>query len=91
MGVEKIAITFVDPVVAAPTYELTASDVAAEWDGLVSPKDIFVVKGWSRGISLLTILLAAFESPEFHQVPQGECGLFSATVSGFRIAVANLF
>lgn len=32
MGVEKIAITFVDPSVAAPTHKLSASDVALECD-----------------------------------------------------------
>ena len=77
MGAEKVAITRVNAAVAAPTHKLSASDVAAECDGLVSPQDIFVVKGWSRGISLLTILMAASECPEFHEAPQGECGIFS--------------
>ncbi|CAL1136370.1 unnamed protein product [Cladocopium goreaui] len=82
VGVEKIAITFVDPSVAAPTHKLSANDVAPECDGMLSPTDVFVVKGWSRGISLLTILLAAFESPEFHQVWAKACEISEAYVVG---------
>ena len=87
VGVENIAITFVDPSVAAPTHKLSANDVAPECDGMLSPTDVFVVKGWSRGISLLTILLAAFESPEFHQVPQGEGDIFFSHSELMHLAV----
>ena len=67
VGGEKVAITYVHPSIAAPTFHITASDVAVEVDGMLSPSDVFIVKGWSRGVAALTLCLAAYECHELNE------------------------
>ena len=67
VGGEKITISHVPASVATTQHRIRASDIAVELDGWVSPEDVFIVKGWSRGIAVITILLAAYESEPFRQ------------------------
>ena len=67
VGGEKITISHVPPSVATTRHRITSADVAVELDGLLSPEDVFIVKGWSRGISVITILMAAYESEPFRE------------------------
>ena len=79
-GVEKLSIT-------APRAEygmvsehvLSASEITPDSPDLLDAHGLIFVKGWSRAISALTVMLCCFEQTEFLQA--GFCGACGFTIS----------
>ncbi|CAE7233926.1 unnamed protein product, partial [Symbiodinium pilosum] len=65
-GTEKLAVTAPRPDIGlSPDFVLDAADIDAACDGLLHPQQLVYVKGWSRAIAALTVMLCRYENPEF--------------------------
>lgn len=65
-GVEKLSICEMHSSFGIdPPYGLTSDDLAPECAGLLAPMAAFMVKGFTRGFCALTVMLCAYETPEF--------------------------
>ena len=63
---ERLAISSVRPDVGCkPPFSIAPSAVGDYNDGYLWPQHAFMVKGWSRSLSGLTVMLAMYQSPEF--------------------------
>ena len=50
-----------------PDFTISAAEVSADLSGMLGPHEAFMIKGWSRGMAALTVLLCAYNVPEFLQ------------------------
>ncbi|CAK9008796.1 unnamed protein product [Durusdinium trenchii] len=67
-GTEKIAVSAVKPeMLSTPPIPLDASAIHT-CHGLLSPMSTFMVKGWSRCVAAVSLLLYSYESPEVLKV-----------------------
>ena len=65
-GTEKLAVTAPRADIGLnPDFVLDAADIDAACDGLLHPQQLVYVKGWSRAIAALTVMLCRYENPEF--------------------------
>lgn len=88
-GTEKLCVTMARPKwLITPLHDLTASDIGAKGD-LLAPGCVFAVKGWSRSVCCLAILMAAFEDADLleagcaHQFLNGSLQASLASTPGF--------
>lgn len=60
-GVEKLAVSAVKPeMLSTPPIRFSSFDHG----DLLAPMSIFLVKGWSRCVAAVVLMLYAYESPE---------------------------
>lgn len=65
-GVEKLTISQHQPDLAGkPPFDMSTVEVAPESTGCLPPLGCFMVKGWTRCVCALTVMLACYESEEF--------------------------
>ena len=65
-GVEKLSVAGMHPDLAATsTHNISSEQVAVEHKNLVNPFSVFMVKGWSRSFSALSVLACCWESADF--------------------------
>jgi hypothetical protein len=68
-GVERLSISSMRPDAGCkPSYNIPPSNLGGECsDDMLWPQHAFMVKGWSRSVSALTVLLACWEDSEFFE------------------------
>lgn len=67
-GVERLAISTPRPDMGLSSgVKISAAAIDAGLGALVPPHGVFMVKGWSRVLSMLTIAACAFENEPFRQ------------------------
>lgn len=67
LGVEKLLVCKPLKGTCMSRTSLKASDVSSELSEIIQPMGVLMVKGWTRGLALQTILMAAFEDDSFLQ------------------------
>ena len=63
-GCEKLCVCKAENAwLTAPTHNVLASELvsAAEHSGFAAPESFFMVKGWSRSVVCLSVLLACYD------------------------------
>lgn len=67
LGVEKLLVCKPLKGTCMSRTSLKASDVSSEFPEIVQPMGVLMVKGWTRGLALQIILMAAFDDDSFLQ------------------------
>ena len=67
LGVEKLLVCKPLKGTCMSRTSLKASDVSSELSEIIQPMGVLMVKGWTRGLALQIILMAAFEDDSFLQ------------------------
>ena len=67
LGVEKLLVCKPLKGTRMSRTSLKASDVSSEFPEIVQPMGVLMVKGWTRGLALQIILMAAFDDDSFLQ------------------------
>ena len=81
-GVERLTVTQ-----TIREYQLHASLLVSATEIMGEPCDltdgcsVFMIKGWTRSIAAFTVMLAAWESPEFLQAGESEACSVSQSVA----------
>lgn len=64
-GVEKVAVSEIKKeYLEKPRPTFDGSDISPEASKLLQPQSCFFVKGWTRSVCCITVLLHAYESPD---------------------------
>ena len=67
-GVEKLSISSPRPEYGMVSeHSFDASEIGPLAAGLLAPHAVIFVKGWSRAVSLVTVMLCCYECPDFCQ------------------------
>ena len=65
-GVEKISVSAARPQLGlSPDYDIEAAEIDPAYTDLLDPHHMCYVKGWSRAIAALSVMLCAMENSEF--------------------------
>ena len=65
-GVEKLSITSTRPSLGLePAFDILATEVDDAYSGLLQPQQFVYVKGWSRSIAALCVMLCHREDKDF--------------------------
>lgn len=64
-GIEKLSICETHPSYKCQRCGIAADDLSPDCVGLLPPMGVFMVKGWTRGVCAITVLLCAFQCEEF--------------------------
>lgn len=65
-GIEKLAICAMSPEYGCcPPFNIRSDEISPEIAGLLEPLSVFMVKGWARSFSAMTVMLCAYECEEF--------------------------
>lgn len=65
-GVERLAISSLRPQLGcAPGIRFSARDISGDAESLLEPHGVFYAKGFTRAFCCQTVLLCAYESPDF--------------------------
>ena len=67
-GVERLSISSMRPDAGCkPPFSIPPTQVGDYDDGVLWPLHAFMVKGWSRSLAAVTVMLCAYEEPSFLQ------------------------
>lgn len=68
-GVEKLSVSCMRPEIGCkPRHEFQASEVNAESASLLPPLHAFMIKGYTRSLAAVTLMVAAWEDADFCKV-----------------------
>lgn len=91
-GVERLAISSLRPQLGcAPGIRFSARDISGDAESLLEPHGVFYAKGFTRAFCCQTVLLCAYESPDFlKELSQSSEVMASfATIHAFLCASAD--
>ena len=67
-GVERLSISSMRPDAGCkPPFTIPPTQVGDYDDGVLWPQHAFMVKGWSRSLAAVSVMLCAYEEPSFLQ------------------------
>ena len=70
-GCEKLSVALPSPGTMRDVPKVPLGEIIST-DDLMPPMSIFMVKGWTRAISALTVMACCFEMEDFYQAGPGK-------------------
>lgn len=66
-GAEKVTVALPPQGMMTKRPSLTASDLQSSSADLISPLGLLMVKGWTRSVAAMSVMLACFENTDFYE------------------------